>query len=166
MNYKAWFAVLFPLIVMGAWTGKLALGIRSGKEVTFAIKGFDPRDLLSGHYLRYAVEWGIETCAVTTGEATCNCLSDTVPAKATWSGACAGRPAGCDLFVAGRCEHGRFEAGLDRFFIPETWQGKLARVPANATLQAMVGTDGQVIVKSLSIDGLPVADWVKAHREP
>lgn len=29
----------------------------SGTEITVRISGYDPRDLLSGHYIRYTIDW-------------------------------------------------------------------------------------------------------------
>lgn len=166
MKFKTWFAVVFPLVVMLGWTAKLALGKRSGREVTLAIRGFDPRDLLSGHYLRYQVDWGSARCEVAAGVDTCYCVDGEVPATVTWTGACAERPKFCDLYIKGTCQHGTLEAGLNRFFIPETWQGELATVPANASIQAMVSPEGGIVVKSMMVEGLPLASWMMLHKKP
>src|SRR5690606_16954027 len=55
MNRSALFAIAFPLAVMGAWLARLDWLERSGTPVQLAVTGFDPRDLLAGHYLTYTV---------------------------------------------------------------------------------------------------------------
>ena len=55
-------ALVLPLAVLTIWSGWLGItrGIR--QEVVLPIQGYDPRDLLSGHYLRYQIKWDQANC--------------------------------------------------------------------------------------------------------
>ena len=44
-----------PLAVLVAWTGYHTISSRIGTEIILKVAGYDPRDLLSGHYLTYNV---------------------------------------------------------------------------------------------------------------
>ena len=73
-------AVIFPILGLLALIGRAELNLRDGRTWELPISGYDPRDLLSGHYLRYQyrLEWlqGASTCG--NGEdidpACCLCL--------------------------------------------------------------------------------------------
>lgn len=56
--------VLFvaPLICLALWTAFLAYQRNTGQEVIVAVQGYDPRDLLSGHYIQYQVDWDKTDC--------------------------------------------------------------------------------------------------------
>lgn len=52
-----------PFICLLVWTLDLAWQRSHGQEVTVAVMGYDPRDLLSGHYIQYQIDWGRTDCA-------------------------------------------------------------------------------------------------------
>lgn len=95
-----------------------------GEEVTLSIEGYDPRDLLSGHYLTYRVIYGVNDV--------CNdnkyrskkegfiCLDSK---KFSYN-----RPYNCNLFIKGICKYKRFIAGIERFYIPQSAAVKLDRL--------------------------------------
>ena len=45
--------VILPVAAMALWLISLNVALTRAREVTLAVTGYDPRDLLSGHYLRY-----------------------------------------------------------------------------------------------------------------
>lgn len=51
------FILLIPVICLFVWNCYLWYNKDSGAEITVAITGYDPRDLLSGHYIRYQINW-------------------------------------------------------------------------------------------------------------
>ena len=51
-----WFCLLI-------WTVFLATTRATGKEVRVSITGYDPRDLLSGRYLAYEIDWDATDCS-------------------------------------------------------------------------------------------------------
>lgn len=53
------FAPAFMLLV---WVMFLSCQLHSGQEVYVRIKGYDPVSLLSGHYIRYEIDWDNTDC--------------------------------------------------------------------------------------------------------
>lgn len=51
------FILLIPVICLFVWNCFLWHDKDSGTEITVRIMGYDPRDLLSGHYIRYRINW-------------------------------------------------------------------------------------------------------------
>lgn len=49
--------LLVPVICLFIWNCFLWYDKESGTEITVRISGYDPRDLLSGHYIRYTIDW-------------------------------------------------------------------------------------------------------------
>src|SRR5215467_4132654 len=44
---------LVDLVVFGGWIAREEIARRLGSEVLLPVEGYDPRDLLSGHYVRF-----------------------------------------------------------------------------------------------------------------
>ena len=49
--------LIIPVICLFVWNCLLWYDKDSGTEITVRISGYDPRDLLSGHYIRYRIDW-------------------------------------------------------------------------------------------------------------
>lgn len=64
MNKKI-LALVFsiPFFVLLLWTIWLYAQQATGKEVRVFITGYDPRDLLSGHYIQYTIDWDRTDCS-------------------------------------------------------------------------------------------------------
>ncbi|MBQ4084714.1 MAG: GDYXXLXY domain-containing protein [Alphaproteobacteria bacterium] len=56
-------ALSFPFIALIVWTISLYIQQSTGTEIKVAIMGYDPRDLLSGHYIRYTIDWKKTDCS-------------------------------------------------------------------------------------------------------
>ena len=54
------FALLLPVLLLASVAGWKSWVVAAGNRVILPIQGFDPRDLLSGHYLIYTIDYGIE----------------------------------------------------------------------------------------------------------
>ena len=52
-----------PFICLLLWTLSLAWQRSHGTEVKVAVMGYDPRDLLSGRYIQYQIDWDRTNCA-------------------------------------------------------------------------------------------------------
>ncbi|WP_176594291.1 GDYXXLXY domain-containing protein [Sphingobium sp. EM0848] len=53
-------ALLLPLVVLAcSWAATYRLA-RQGQEWLIPIKGYDPRDLLRGHYVQYRYDWPVD----------------------------------------------------------------------------------------------------------
>ena len=55
-------ALTFPILVLGLWVIFLTVKSITLPEVTVRITGYDPRDLLSGHYIAYTIDWAKTDC--------------------------------------------------------------------------------------------------------
>ena len=160
-------ALLFPLVVMLGWVSQIVIQRQFGEEVELPISGYDPRDLLSGHYLTYRVEYGnIGSCGNRSfDEAMCLCLEKDSSGKAIGTQLSSCEETSCRLFLKGNCRYGRFEAGIERFYFSESHQKALAVVPPKATIKVKVTSGGTGIVQSLLIDGTPLSEWLKQQPQ-
>jgi len=70
MNKKYFWLIAFfiPLICLMVWTVSLHIQRQSGQEVRVQITGYDPRDLLSGHYIQYQIDWEKTDCSQFEGQ--------------------------------------------------------------------------------------------------
>ncbi len=148
-------ALLFPIVALGFLTGYKHYRVTYGQEVTLPIEGYDPRDLLSGHYLIYRVDYGVkDLCqppkkrshAVVTGYV---CLK---PKQFSHS-----KPESCEVVIKGTCRGNQFKAGIERFYIPEDQAEKLDKDVRSkkGSIVISVMTDGKAQIKDLLIDGKP-----------
>jgi uncharacterized membrane-anchored protein len=154
-------AIVLPILVIAAWMGQYALRVKQGNEVTLAIAGFDPRDLLSGHYLQFRVDYGLEIDCTNTGPR-CICLEsagDRYVAKRENN--CSGESEACAHRLRGQCENNRFVAGIERFYFPEQYQKALAVVPPAATITVSLSKDGTGVITAMDVAGKPLMDWLK-----
>ena len=127
-----------------------------GREVELPIVGYDPRDLLSGHYLVYRVDYGVKNLCATPGEVQgFVCLDNRSFTQ--------DRPDKCSLFIKGTCKHLRFEAGIERFYIPEekaTMLDQMVRGKQASIVISITGS-GHAQVKNLLLNGKP---WEEAEK--
>ena len=52
-----------PFVCLVLWTLHLSWQRSHGTEVKVAVTGYDPRDLLSGHYIQYQIDWEKTDCS-------------------------------------------------------------------------------------------------------
>ncbi|MBF0368860.1 MAG: GDYXXLXY domain-containing protein [Magnetococcales bacterium] len=160
-------ALLIPIMALSALAWQKHRLFTTGTEVTFAIQGFDPRDLLSGHYLIYRIDYQAEDpCQADNGQ--------TEHGSPVWL--CieprafhlyAPSRERCPLTIPGRCEKRRFKAGLERFYIPEEEARPLDRLVRNSrgSLIVSVTPRGGAVVKELLIDDQPWREFLAASEK-
>lgn len=148
-------ALLFPIVVLAILIGYRQFVWSFGKEIVLPISGYDPRDLLSGHYLRYQVEYGINNiCSgVSLTQKGYVCLDPKFFSYEVQTE--------CKRFIQGVCNHGRFEAGFERFYVPENKALSLEKIirERKASVVLSVTSDGQAQVKQLLIEGQPWTEF-------
>ncbi len=54
--------LFLPLFILLSWTGYLTYTSLTAQQVVIAIKGYDPLDLFSGHYIQYEIDWEKTNC--------------------------------------------------------------------------------------------------------
>lgn len=162
-------SIVIPIVAMAAWLSSVIF-LEKGATVVLPIAGYDPRDLLSGHFLSYSVEYGMSACDITPNEesdARCVCLSKPKApekSKATWAGHCSELRDTCSLYLRGECQGRRFIADIERFYFDERHATALAVVPPNGSISVSV-RNGFGIVTGLFVDDLPLEQWL-AQKKP
>jgi len=152
-------ALAFPVFMLAAltiWKANIRL---HGAEIVLPVRGYDPRDLLSGHYLIYSVDYGIsDVCATGRDGSGADALSQT----GMWlclegvRFASLIEPEQCGVRLSGRCEGGAFTAGIERFYVPQEKAAKLESLiqGKSASILINVSEQGEPQVKDLLIDGV------------
>lgn len=148
-------ALLLPITVLAANTWFAQQQRTHGDTVVLPIHGFDPRDLLSGHYLTYNIDYGIndETgCPASDIEAVV-CLTPEAHVFPSDE-----LPTSCTQFISGSCDHdARFITKLERFYIPEQYAKPLEKYVQNNRGELLISLDGtgNAAIRDLLIDGQP-----------
>lgn len=155
-------ALLFPMVVLAANTWMYQQQRQAGETFKFPIEGFDPRDMLSGHYLFYKVDYGIasEYGCPTSDIAAALCLR---PEKRVYP--TDERPSTCEVYVQGECDASAvFTAGLDRFYIPQEYAMRLETAIAQKKGEIEVSIDkrGNAAILDLLIAG---QSWKEAVQD-
>lgn len=146
-------ALLFPIVVLATNTWMYQQQRSAGETFKFPIEGFDPRDLLSGHYLFYKVDYGVPSANAcpTSDIAAALCLR---PEKRVYPAD--ERPTNCEIYVQGECDaNSIFTAGLNRFYIPQGYASQLEAKIADKKGEIEVSIDkrGNAAILDLLIDG-------------
>jgi GDYXXLXY protein len=151
-------AVVLPLLA-------IVLGIVRGRsrDFVFEIGGYDPRDLLRGHYLQFSLRVASvparEVCVDQPPGTCCLCLTHAEPNQVSKveGATCATARAECDGVLP-----------LDvlkrpyRFYVPEAratnieWRVSAAMQRRAAQAVVAVDADGVARVRELRIDGEPI----------
>lgn len=163
MNKKLIFALLIPILFLLMNVVHKQYLRASGTVVTLPVEGFDPRDLLSGHYVEYRVKYETTNSCYDVVEnhvfqKMALCLQ---PARQLY--AVEDMPASCKLYLLGQCQGENFIAGIERFYIPDEYATLLDRKLRDETgsIEVSVTDSGSGIVKNLLIDGMDWRDFVQ-----
>lgn len=141
----------FPIAALFVLMIQKGLVVSSGNQVTLPIKGYDPRDLLSGNYMIYQIDYGVSD------------LCQNQPAEAVPAYICLDtkefsfvRDLKCSQLIRGTCNGFRFKAGIEKFYIPETEAAKLEKKlqAGGASVILSLTSTGDTQVKDLLIDGV------------
>lgn len=150
-----WCALLLPIVAFAAMVVRAELLRAAGPVFHIAIAGYDPRDLLQGHYLRYRLQWPADgTCH---GATCCLCLRISgVHTKVE----CGVVNAACDAQLGHQTVEQRRE-----FFIQEDAGPALEQAiqRGQGTMALNITPNGQVQVHELFIDGVPHRRWLRAN---
>jgi uncharacterized membrane-anchored protein len=156
-------AVVLPLlaIVLGIVRAELFLG--RSRDFVFEIGGYDPRDLLRGHYLQFSLRvWSLperEACVDQPPGTCCLCLTHAEPNQVSKveSATCATARAECDGVLPIDVLKRSY-----RYYVPEERATKIEWLVGAAmqrrAAQAVIAVDagGVARVRELRIDGQPI----------
>lgn len=164
-NKKVLFAVALPFVVLCLLIVRAEYHIRQGEQWSFELQGYDPRDLLRGHYLRLRVSYDMDrgASACKAGEECCLCLNKTearVPKVHETS--CAVAKAQCDGFMLSSSRN-----SLSRYYIPETEARRAEKILAEAGskraafLNVSINDQGEPAITDLIIGNQSLNDLLK-----
>ncbi|WP_435640570.1 GDYXXLXY domain-containing protein [Micavibrio aeruginosavorus] len=162
--------LVLPLLVPGLLWAKAATDQTAGPVWTVKIAGYDPRDLLHGRYIQFRYDW------METGEASpvcangdhncCLCLNgDQTYMNVT--------RVQCDAPDAAKICQSRIPVavatGTQKYFIPEEFAADLDRLvisePDRFMMEiAVPKAFGAPVIRGLSLDGMPLRDYLRANR--
>ena len=152
-------ALVMPLLFFALAILKAKRHLVEGETYRFAIGGYDPRDMLRGHYLRFRVTYDWEEdrghCEVDASEDCCLCLmrSGDSPPGVVYA-TCDEARSQCDgsLLASERDD-------MNRYYIPEEKAAeaeaflRLGQSEANAFIIVSITPDGRAQLVDLEIDG-------------
>lgn len=137
-----------------------------GTTVTLPVKGYDPRNLLAGHYVIYRVDYGMVVSCITPQRAVM-CLNHNKDNK--WQGALLKEGVDptltrCAAFIKGTCNANLFTADIERFYIPERFAAQLDKAVRGDQGQVVlkVSPSGKAVVTDLLIEGRSWRDYVSS----
>ena len=148
-------ALLLPICVLATNTWLSHQQKTQGDTITLPIQGFDPRDLLSGHYLTYDINYGIsgENGCPTSHIEAIACLQ---PERQIFPSD--ELPDSCTQYIAGTCnDDAQFIAGLERFYVPEQYAKQLETHVQNGEGKLVITIDGngKAAIRDLLINNRP-----------
>jgi uncharacterized membrane-anchored protein len=165
MKLRALIAISIPILALLAWTLTLETRVRSGKEIEVRVEGYDPRDLLAGHYIRFRLALGTSTpCTSGTGGPACVCFEPSSEGSVyapIISGSCEELLSRCSAALRGQCFGSRFEAGIERYYIPERLAPVLQTIPEASTAVIALDEAGKATIKALLVAGEPVEEFAE-----
>jgi hypothetical protein len=164
-------ALTLPVLALAGLVGQQEWVLAHARILSVPLTGFDPRDLLRGHYIRAQMDWdweaapAVEEYQVADG-AVCVLAETPKPRVRFLPGWKAGdRTSDCRLVIAGHARPGaRFApATLDngdggiQFYVPEARASDLEKLmrerPGSLTADLAVRADGAAAIRALRIEG-------------
>lgn len=149
-----------PVVAWTVWALAAQFGAMDGTRVVLPVRGFDPRDILAGHYLAVGADYsGFENeCAAENKSGDAFFCPDARTVRM-------GRNAECAGFIRGWCASGTFRDGAERFYIPEKSAVALDKAVRDEKLSPQivlnVGKDGAARPVDLILDGVPYREYLK-----
>jgi len=146
-------SLLIPIVALLGWVLQLERNISSSKIIRVRVEGYDPRDLLSGHFIRFTIsQQGINACSEQDQQSEgCLCFipeSESIFYKPIWGGKCEHKPDYCRTYLRGACDFGRFAPEANRYSISEEIAPVLQRVPQNSSIDLALNENGDPQVLS------------------
>ncbi|MCZ0933305.1 MAG: GDYXXLXY domain-containing protein [Oligoflexia bacterium] len=167
-------AFVFPILVLMGMVGINYFYLKTSEVRVFPIRGYDPRSLLSGHYLRFSVDYGMK-CSSPFREKTRKAGKRKIcPFKAH---IClepgkmidlSHKPnKDCSLFIKGTCSCDNVFSAKEeyRYYVPERHAKKLEKllIDQNNKREVVLSITkkGHIMVKDININGKSITNWMK-----
>jgi uncharacterized membrane-anchored protein len=148
-------ALVLPTLVLAGWAGLIATRQAADPSTRMEIQGFDPRDLLRGHYLQAQLKLGLQA----SDAPACVCVE---PENGP-----PGRPvtrplASCQPQDVGSCRYPLADPlRVLRIYVPQEKAAdldrRLRKGEENLSVAVHFQGDGDIGISDLQVDGVPVA---------
>lgn len=173
------FCLVLPFLVLGAMTIGHTVDREYGQKWKIEITGYDPRDILQGHYLRFRYLWnwsdgGEHLCPQSKGDC-CMCLNkqddgDVNPFVSLH--ACESPVLNsCDAVWKGRAGFGNFTVPLNRYYISQTLalpaQSLILRPPNNETFHIEISLNkaNKGMIRGMYVnETIPIEDYLVEQK--
>jgi len=160
--YRA-LALVLPLLLLALLIVQKATAFIGAPTVRLQIHGYDPRDLIAGHYLAFTVDYGVtQPIELRYGSAyLCFTEEGGLKASAWHEGKAADSrdPQTCPVFLQGAMDYGRFLAGVEYYYVNENAALELDKALRSGEHKSeiilQINSEGQGRVQSLIFDDKP-----------
>ena len=157
-------SLALPVLLLAGMAGRAELALRDGVVIRVAISGYDPRDPLRGHFLRYKIDWNWQDGEPDQGvEALCvmSRTGENPPVRPSSSRGGASCPLWLRLEPNSRT---LTPVGTsNELFVPEDSAERLSQSLASGdaavTIDLVVSRDGTARIRDWHIDGRTLAEW-------
>lgn len=171
-RWGGFLAILIALVIPVTLAAKAWQSIHHSPVVKISIRGFDPRDLLRGHYLLFRFDWNwqmtqAERDAACADTACVLCLAAVpVDPPATLMPAPAATPVNCPIRVDGVYQGGdEYDIGLNRYYVAESsarvWEGRLRDRTDEFRMGLSLLPTGKVMLEKLYFAGVPIENYTE-----
>lgn len=147
--------LILPIASLIILTLLKAYSLQSGIRFILPISGYDPVNPISGHFVTYRVDYGNGICEnynLSRDRISCVCLKKEEGANHYFIPNCEkDLIKQCDAYLKGKCSHGRFEAGIEEYFIPEEKADSIDKTvrKGKSKIKISVTKDGKGMVEDL-----------------
>ena len=165
--------LFIPVFILLGWVFVIQSAVSSGVKMDLPIRGYDPRDILAGHYLSVEIDFDAfaQECKVEG--------KDREEAHLRWKKRdaffCASslkvfleKPSNCGTFIKGYCQYNSFHGNISRFYIPEKssriLEKALLNQENNPMLRISVTENGKAYPLDLILKGLPFKEWLQLNQ--
>ena len=165
-------AIALPLLVLLLLIVRAEYHVRSGEQWMFEVQGYDPRDLLRGHYLQFTLlyDWEKGKNECSSGTECCLCLTKNNSAEKTsivpkvHKTSCKTARKQCDGYILSAKQN-----ALNRYYIPEESAKRAesllikARANQQAYLQVSINKKGEPAIVDLILDNQSINELLKVE---
>ena len=169
--------LFIPVFILLGWTLSVQAMISGGTKLDLPVRGYDPRDILAGHYLSVEVDYDAfpSDCKKNEKEKGIQRVKGQEPWQKRAAFFCAdtgrvllGDVSDCKTFIKGYCRYNRFHDDISRFYIPEKMSRTLEKAVRdkqnNPMLRLSVTPDGRAFPTELILQNMPFKEWMAFHK--
>lgn len=178
-------SIILPfLILLGCWF-QMEYQLKKNTKYIVSITGYDPRDLLSGHYVQYQIKWNFDKEKLEAFEYELRMRPKKNDSYYIPAYLCMTKKDGilvyspmlskssnlCLEIIRGQVNNSGFRSGQEfefkisnpRFYIPENDGAALEKllIKDNAQISFVINSNNDILVEDLLINGKPWKDAVK-----